>query len=135
MAIKDGKYKFAKNLQKDDVLIGYDFESGKKTEEKIESVLVEPVNGYAAPLTMSGNLLVNGILTSSYAVIESHDLAHAVMSPVRWWYTLTNTMVHSLPSSISTTIQIEKQMNGTHWFPGLIQSVTSNYLGKVVQLH
>lgn len=135
MAIEGGKYKFAKNLQKDDILISYDFENEKKTEEKIESILVEPVNGYAAPLTMSGNLLVNGILTSSYAVIESHDLAHAVMSPVRWWYTLTNTMVHSLPSSISTSIQIEKQMNGTHWFPGLIQSVTSNYLGKVVQLH
>lgn len=135
MAIENGKYKFAKNLNRDDTIITFDFDQQMKLEEKIESILIEPVEGYAAPLTMSGNLLVNGVLTSSYAVVESHDLAHAVMTPVRWWYTFANTLAHSLPQTMTSTIQIEKQLNGTHWFPGIIQSVTSNYLGKVVPLH
>jgi len=135
MAIENGRYKFAKNLNRDETIITFDFEKQVKIEEKIESILIEEVDGYAAPLTMSGNLLVNGILTSSYAVIDSHDLAHAVMSPVRWWYTLANTLAHSLPQTLSSSIQIEKQMNGTHWFPSILHSVTNNYFGKVVPLH
>lgn len=131
IATSNGEFKFAKSLNREDVIVTYDFINKVKLEEKIESILIEPVEGYAAPLTMSGTLLVDGILASSYAVIESHSLAHAAMSPVRLWYKLQD----KITSEFLTSMKIKKQVNGTHWYPGFLHSLANNYLDKVVQLH
>lgn len=135
IAIPNGEFKFAKNLNREDTIITFDYQSQKQVEDKIKSILIEPVEGYVAPLTMSGTLLVDGILTSCYAIIDSHTVAHSVMAPVRWWYNIHGAVSHATPETISTTLQIEKQMNGTHWFPNLLHSVTQQYLNKVVQFH
>ena len=41
------------------------------------------------PLTMEGNILVDGILASCYASIH-HDIAHYGMIPIRWFPAITN---------------------------------------------
>ncbi len=136
IAVPGGQFKFAKSLNREDVIITYDFNKQMKLEEKIESILIEPVDGFAGPLTMSGTLLVDGILASSYAVIESQKLAHAVMAPVRWWYTAYGSLNTAMPNNIlSNSLQIGKQLNGTHWYPGLLQSFTEQYLDKIIKLH
>lgn len=132
MAVPGGEYKFAKKLNREDVIVTFDFETQQQLEEKIESILIEPVEGYSAPLTMSGNLLVDGILTSSYAIIDSQSLAHTVMAPVRWWYSVYNM---ASPRSMTNLVQIEKQLNGTHWYPGLLHTFTEQYLNKFVKFH
>ena len=90
MATENGEFKLAKYLNRDDTIVTYDYDLNKRVEEKIESILIEPVEGYVAPMTLSGTLLVDGILASSYAVVHSQSLAHASMAPVRWWYQLSN---------------------------------------------
>ncbi|CAF0779473.1 unnamed protein product [Rotaria sordida] len=41
--------------------------------------------GYSAPLTPSGTIVVNNIVSSNYAEARNHHLAHLVMQPYRWW--------------------------------------------------
>ena len=131
MAVPNGEFKFAKLLNRDDMIITYDFEKKTLLEEKIKSILIDPVEGFAAPLTMSGTMLVNGILTSNYAIIDSQRIAHAVMAPARWWYMSVNRA--ELLSGVSW--QIEKQLNGTHWFPEMLHSLTHRYLNGLVKFH
>ena len=40
--------------------------------------------GAYAPLTMEGNIIVDGVLASCYASTQ-HDLAHIGMAPMRWF--------------------------------------------------
>ena len=46
--------------------------------------------GTYSPLTTEGNLMVDGILASCYASFPDHDMAHFVMSPMRWFPKLMN---------------------------------------------
>ena len=41
-------------------------------------------SGMFAPLTMAGNIVVDGVLASSYADYD-HDLCHIGMTPLRWF--------------------------------------------------
>jgi hypothetical protein len=41
--------------------------------------------GFYAPLTRSGKLVVDGIVVSNYAIVANHQLAHLAMQPYRWW--------------------------------------------------
>ena len=45
--------------------------------------------GVFAPLTMEGNIIVNGVLASCYASTD-HDLAQHVMKPNQWCPELIN---------------------------------------------
>ena len=40
--------------------------------------------GAYVPLTVEGNLIVNGVLASCYASVN-HDLAHLGMTPIQWF--------------------------------------------------
>ena len=131
VGIPNGEFKFAKRLNRDDIILTYNHENNSRLEEKIKSILIEPVEGYAAPLTLTGTLLVNNVLTSNYAILDSQKIAHAVMAPVRWWYM----GVSQVLKSVGTNWQIEKQLNGTHWFPQMLHSFTHTYLSSVVGFH
>lgn len=129
-----GQFKFAKEFYTGDSIITYDSHSSSQIEDVIKSILIEPIKGYAAPLTMSGTLLIENILISNYALLESHDLAHSVMAPVRWWYTINNEMQNMVPGNpLAEGLQIEKQLNGTHWFPGVLQAF--NTYASLVKFH
>ena len=40
--------------------------------------------GAFTPLTVDGNIIVDGVLASCYA-FTNHDLAHIAMTPLRWF--------------------------------------------------
>ena len=52
-----------------------------------EVISIEPVvsQGFSAPLTRSGTIVVNGIIASNYAEARNHHLAHLAMQPYRLW--------------------------------------------------
>lgn len=63
--------------------------------------------GLYAPLTQHGSIVVNGVLASCYAAVDNHHLAHWVLAPLRFFYSLMG------PS--------EPQTDGLHWYPWLLQ--------------
>jgi len=127
IALPGGEYKFAKKLEKEDKIISYDFEKNTQVEDKIKSIIVEAVDGYSAPLTDAGTILVNDVLASCYAIIESHNIAHAAMAPVRWWR-----YMQPIDSSVATT---EMSQNGVHWFPDMLFSLTNKFLKPFIKLY
>ena len=62
------------------------YENGSILPSTIDRIVDVVQQGYLAPLTSEGTLLVNRIGASCYATISNHHLAHVVLSPMRWWY-------------------------------------------------
>lgn len=56
---------------------------GRVHPSQIISVSVEESVGVYAPLTEAGTLFVDGVLASSYALVENHRLAHWAFGPLR----------------------------------------------------
>lgn len=44
--------------------------------------------GFFAPLTPSGTIVVDGVVSSNYATVSNHDLAHQMMKIYQWWVNL-----------------------------------------------
>lgn len=80
------------------------------SEAKLSTVThveVRRSSGVYAPLTQHGSIVVNGVLASCYAAVNKHHLAHWVLAPLRFFYSLMG------PS--------EPQTGGLHWYPWLLQ--------------
>ncbi|XP_022596218.1 indian hedgehog B protein-like [Seriola dumerili] len=75
----------------------------------VTSVEERRSTGLYAPLTQHGSVVVNGVLASCYAAVDNHHLAHWVLAPLRFFYSLIG------PS--------EPQTDGLHWFPLLLQKL------------
>nr|XP_057940599.1 sonic hedgehog protein-like [Doryrhamphus excisus] len=56
---------------------------GQLDHSRIVSVSVQETTGVYAPLTEDGTLFVDGVLVSSYAVVEDHALSHWAFGPLR----------------------------------------------------
>ena len=57
---------------------------GRVFYDRVESVNVKRLRGVYAPLTATGTLVVDNVVASAYAVIDSQSIAHAAFAPVRW---------------------------------------------------
>ncbi|KAM9320454.1 desert hedgehog protein [Gastrophryne carolinensis] len=84
---------------------------------KVVKISIEEQIGIYAPLTAHGTLLVDGILTSCYASIEWHDLAHKSFAPVR----LFHSMFNIIPEFIGS--------DGIHWYCHFLYVLAKRVLG------
>nr|AVO65204.1 hedgehog [Urechis unicinctus] len=102
------------------VLIG-DFvltKSGDKYEKSMVVGVKESVQkGLYAPLTKHGTVVVNHVITSCYAVIYSHDIAHASLAPLRWAHQLAD--LTQLLGSFEFNRK-EEVHTDVHWYAQLL---------------
>lgn len=98
---------FASEVRPGQCVLAARGEAGSRTSfSAVTSVQERRSTGLYAPLTQHGSLVVNGVLASCYAAVDSHRLAHWALAPLRFSYSLTG------PS--------ESQTDGLHWYPWLL---------------
>ncbi|KAL2720384.1 sonic hedgehog protein [Vespula squamosa] len=105
--------------------------------------------GVFAPLTTEGTLLVDDVIASCYAVIDSQTLAHYSFLPLRIWNSLESFFVRR-PSSARGTIDIDRpdirqqrtnnetsidhkvneKYTGVHWYASFLYNFASSVLPR-----
>ncbi|KAF7278905.1 hypothetical protein GWI33_007852 [Rhynchophorus ferrugineus] len=135
VAMKDGRTVYAENLRVgSSVLVGDDLNSLK--EEVIVGIKPVVRTGVFAPLTKAGSLVVNGVVASCYATIDSQSLAHWAFLPLRFawnvkWSLQRAWMIVNKPLSGWDTeineISVAEPPSGVHWYARALYS-TASYL-------
>lgn len=62
---------------------------------------------------------------SCYSNVISHDLAHHVLAPLRWWYRFAK--LFSIKQPFEYTPE-----GGIHWIPQAMLQITEKYLPSVL---
>ena len=75
---------FAKMVQKGDHVKVWD--DGKLVAAEVTSISISYEKGSIAPLTNEGNIIVDGVLASCYALLEDHELAESIFWPAKFIY-------------------------------------------------
>ena len=122
---------FARSIQEGDLLLVHS-SLGKLIPQRVVRVEVEIHTGVYAPLTEGGNLVVDNVLASCYAVVDSGSLAHVVFAPIRWYESTRQFFNGIVPghSDISSN-RLEKRnsddaavpQTGIHWYADILYSI------------
>lgn len=129
---------FARYIQEGDLLLVHS-SIAELVPRRVVRVEVEIHTGVYAPLTAAGNLVVDNVLASCYAVVDSGSLAHAVFAPIRW-YESTRQFLNGIAQSYSVEKDKSKRLqkkrrseeddddgtvtqSGIHWYADLLYSI------------
>lgn len=128
---------FAERLSIGDVLlVRKNDNSSEVTEDRI--VRIEPVvrTGIYAPLTTTGTVVVDDVVASCYAVVDSQSLAHWAFAPIRialnartsikaMWRIMTHGSVVVTDFVGSRSVE---PVHGVHWYPRTLYSIAQYLL-------
>ena len=95
-------------------------DDGMLISERVANVTDVVKQGYMAPLTAEGTLIVNNVAASCYAVIDSHSAAHTVLAPMRWWYGIVGTSKKS------------SGVIGVHWFAKMLYEMATFVVPSII---
>lgn len=145
--IKDSTFSVMENVLDNEV---YTRGQRLRWDRVIETRLILE-KGVFAPLTTEGTLLVDDVIASCYAVIDSQTLAHYSFLPLRIWNSLESFFVRR-PSPINGTIDVDRpdirqqrtnnettgidhnvndgKYNGVHWYASLLYNFASSVLPR-----
>ena len=79
---------------------------------EIINIRLTKEEGYYAPLTPSGTIVVDGVVASNYASVSNHALAHQMMSFYRLWIKImgTSTSSEQIPWMLKLMLKIEQMI-------------------------
>ena len=86
---------------------------------RVTSIEVTLERGVYAPLTAEGNLVVDDVLASCYAVVDSQAIAHLAFAPVR--------LYESIKDVFFGSDKKESTLEGVHPYADILYS-TARYL-------
>lgn len=125
---------FAQSIQLGDNLL-VSVSNNKIVRDRVIKLSATLRTGVYAPLTRTGTLVVNDVVVSCYATVDSQWLAHWVFWPLRWawnvkkgvgraWYVVSRPFGAWSEQSLEVTKQSD---TGVHWYAKLLYS-TAQYL-------
>ncbi|XP_011163557.1 sonic hedgehog protein A [Solenopsis invicta] len=93
--------------------------------------------GVYAPLTMEGTLLVDDVVASCYAIVNSQSVAHYSFLPLRIWHSITAFFLQRLDepqhfakysNASRAEPTTEGEQLGIHWYASMLYSLASYVL-------
>ena len=90
---------------------------GGLVPSQVKRVALVKRTGLVAPVTMEGNVIVDGVLSSCYAMITDHEIAHMAFAPLR--------LVHNYAPSLWNTGGFHVQ--GLHWYPKFLMTINKAF--------
>lgn len=91
---------------------------GGLVPSQVKSVSLVKRTGLVAPVTMEGNVIVDGVVSSCYAMISNHEIAHMVFGPLR--------LVRNYAPSFWNTGDFHVQQ-GLHWYPDFLMTINKAF--------
>ena len=91
--------------------------------DRIVSITTKISSGAYAPLTSTGNLIVNDVTASCYAVVQSQTLAHLSFFPVRMAHNFVrfgDWLSTNLRTSPVVRSSSESADSGVHWYASML---------------
>ncbi|KAH0629263.1 hypothetical protein JD844_011202 [Phrynosoma platyrhinos] len=116
---------FASRVRVGDSVLAYQDGSLQLHPAQVVRVWWQEGTGVYAPLTSHGTILVNGVLASCYAVLESHRWAHHAFTPLRLAHGLFSLMPQKGESRNCST-----QEMGMHWYSQFLYQLAQSVLGQ-----
>lgn len=127
---------YAKELKIGDNLL---FGNSNNTivEDNVLDIRTVLKTGVYAPLTQAGTLVVNDMIASCYATIDSQHLAHWAFLPLRILWNIRKSLyklwsIIKKPSiswsSVSPLVTNNKPSIGVHWYAKILYTTASYFL-------
>jgi hedgehog protein len=101
-------------------------QNGVMSPSRVTNVDTKIFSGVFAPLTSSGNLVVDGALASCYAVLENQSVSHAAFAPFRWSHAIKGWLDFSSRRAVrssSDSLQSGPRTTGIHWYADILYSL------------
>ncbi|XP_076336254.1 sonic hedgehog protein-like [Tachypleus tridentatus] len=104
--------------------------------ERVKTISVNVDVGVVAPLTREGNLIVDNVVASCYALLNDHYLAHLSFAPIRFVKNVKDSTLYFLQrlhlSYASLTVQgkVNNTHKGIHWYAKFLLNFASYVLPR-----
>ncbi|XP_018577891.1 protein hedgehog-like [Anoplophora glabripennis] len=136
-----GNLKYTRTVYAEKVKIGDSLlvskSNGTIFEDNVLEIKTVMKTGVYAPLTQVGTIVVNDMIASCYATIDSQYLAHWAFLPLRlvWnikqnlyslWYPVKKPSV--IWSRVSPLVTLNKPSIGVHWYAKILYTTASYFL-------
>lgn len=105
---------FASEVQLGQCVVSAQGPGQEGTLSRVKRIQLQEDMGVFAPLTMHGTVVVNDIVSSCYAAMDEHWLAHVAFGPLRALHHWGGPMGH--------------QVEGVHWYSSLLHGIGRHIL-------
>lgn len=140
-SIDDVEITFAEHVRVGDRLLvrtnsNFSSNSSKLELEEVVRVDAKLLVGVFAPLTVEGTIVVDDIVASCYAVINSQTIANFAFAPVRFlthvkqlWFDL---MTFTGWVTEESVVKAKNSQHGVHWYPRMLYGAAEYFLPRSV---
>ena len=116
---------FADDIRIGDVIYHITSDLRQLDPTYVTQITIEHSMGKYAPLTTAGNVVINDIIVSCYATINSHSVAHASFAPLRLYHKINNLFVPLFANDVHSDSRLA---NWYTWYVDMLAFVGQTLL-------